>query len=117
MPAEIKPEAKLQAMIDQLQVRAQPAMTEALDAKLIPLVVNAKRNWPKKTGFSASILKLRVELENGKIVKYIEDNAPYAAAIKFKDTEIFAVDNLILEPVEAALTPILEAFARGLANG
>ncbi len=117
MPAEIKVEAKLQDMIRALELQSPGIMSRVMDDKLIPLVVKAKREWPKKTGFSAQILRLRVENENNRIVKYVEDNAPYAAAIHFKDSTDLAVDRLILEPIEAALTPMLEAFARELGRG
>ena len=114
--AKIAVGKELQDTIRKLSLVSPTAMSKAMDGKLIPIVAAAKKAWPKKTGFSAGILRLRVEYENGKIVKYVENNAPYAGAIEFKDTEINVSQALVFDPIAEALEPMLEAFARELAR-
>lgn len=116
MAANIKIGQELQDLIRKLELQSPGIMSRALDSQLIPIVTTAKKDWPKKTGFSASILRLRVENESNKIVKYIEDNASYAGAVHPKDSEALSVDTLVFDPVAKALEPMLEAFARELAR-
>ncbi len=114
MAADVKVDQKLQQMITALRLQSPLALERALDGKLLPIVANAKRAWPKKTGASAAALRVRVELENGRIVRYVQDLMPYAGAVHPKGTEALSRDTLVFDPIEAALQPMLEAFAREL---
>ncbi len=114
MPAEIKVEAKLQQMITALRLQSPYALEKALDGKLFSIVAAAKAAWPKKTGASSRALRIRVELENGKIVRYVQDLMPYAGAVHPKGSEELSADTLVFEPIAAALQPMLEAYAREL---
>jgi hypothetical protein len=116
MPAEIKVPHALQDTINRLRLQSPAALERALDGKLIPIVAAAKRNWPKKTGNSARVLRLRVELENNRIVRYVQNLVPYSGATEFKGTDINVAEALVFEPIAAALQPMLEAFARELAK-
>lgn len=116
MPAEIQVGRELQALITKLRLQSPAALERALDGKLIPIVAQAKRDWPKKTGASSAALRIRVELENERIVRYVQNLMPYAGAIEFKGTDINAAEALVFEPIAAALQPMLEAFARELAK-
>ena len=116
MTTKIEMGKELQDMIKKLDLVAPGAVGRAVDGKLYPLVAEAKQAWPKKTGISAGALRVRVENENGKIVRYVQDLVPYAGAIEFKDTEINVAEALVFEPIAKALEPMLEAFAREIAR-
>lgn len=114
MAANVQIGKELQDTIRKLELFAPGGMSRAIDSKLIPIVVNAKQKWPKKTGASAGALRIRVENENNRIVKYVQDLVPYAGAVHPKDSEELSADTLVFDPIAAALEPMLEAFAREL---
>lgn len=110
---------ELQETIRRLELAAPGAAGRALDSELVDIVSEAKAEWPQKTGASARALRLRAALEHAVggdvVVRVVEDLIPYSGAVHFKGEEnTTCAEELVFDPIEEALDPILEAFAEEL---
>jgi hypothetical protein len=106
---------ELQDQLRKLELAAPGAMGRALDSKLITIVRDARAAWPVRTGLSARALTLKAELEERMghpvVVRIVSNKMKYAGGIEFKGTDDNVAQALVFGPIEAALRPILEAFA------